>query len=120
MGTKPQQRKRDRGALEKDIQREICDWLFSEKYFFWRSNNLPVFSMRNDGTVKPRALPKYTPKGLPDIILLYKGKFVALEVKRPDAKLRPEQAEFGYNVVLNGGDYHRVTSLVDVINIFAK
>lgn len=73
--------KNGKKKLEKDIQREICDWLASERYFFWRNNTIPVFS---EG--KFRALPKYTPRGLPDIIILWQGKFVGLEVKRPDER----------------------------------
>lgn len=103
--------------LEKDIQREICDYLHRKEYFFWRSNNIPVFSKSNDGIRRFRALPKYTPKGLPDIIVLHKGKFIALEVKRPHAKLRPEQADFGVKVEMNEGKYYIVHSLEEVIDI---
>lgn len=106
--------------LEKDIQRAICDWLALGNYFFWRSNNTPVYgaSGRNhDGAMRFRALPKYTPRGLPDIIVIHRGKFVALEVKRPGQKLRPEQADFGMRTVVAGGEYHKVCSLKDVLAI---
>jgi hypothetical protein len=106
--------------LEKDIQRGICDWLALKGFFFWRSNNTPVFSAsgrNNDGAMRFRALPKYTPRGLPDIIVVHRGKFIALEVKRPGAKLRAEQAEFGCKVVVAGGEYHKVCSLEDVRTI---
>lgn len=106
--------KKDGVMLEKGIQREICDWLHSCGFFFWRSNNAPIFGRSNDGRQRFRALPKYTPRGLPDIIMIYNGKFVAFEVKRPDQKLRPEQAEFGSKCFLNGGFYRRVTSLSEV------
>jgi len=101
-------------VLEKDIQREICDYLHDNGYFFWRSNNIPVFGMNNGGKRTFRSLPKYTPRGLPDIICVFKGKFIALEVKRPGALLRPEQEEFGVRCVLNGGLYHVVRSLEEV------
>ncbi len=106
--------------LEKDIQREICEWLDARKYFFWRSNNTPVFSAsgrNNDGAMRFRSLPKFTPRGLPDIIVIHRGRFIALEVKRPGEKLRPEQAEFGCKAVVAGGEYHKVCSLEDVIAI---
>lgn len=106
--------------LEKDIQREICDWLYSKGYFFWRSNNIPVFGRSNDGVKRFRALPKYTPRGLPDIIIIKQGRFIALEVKRPGMKLRPEQAEFGTKLTLNGGFYHMVTSLGEVEKLLDK
>ena len=104
-------------VLEKDIQREICDWLWENGFFFWRSNNVPVFGRSNDGVKRFRALPKYTPKGLPDIIVIHKGVFHGIEVKRPNCKLRPEQLEFSKKVSVNGGKYHLAFSLKDVMNI---
>lgn len=101
--------------LEKDIQRAICECLDNEGYFFWRSNNIPVFGMSNDGKRRFRALPKYTPRGLPDIIVIHKGDFIALEVKREGFKLRPEQAEFEKNCRANGGYYYTVMSVEDVL-----
>ncbi len=102
------------------IVKEICDWLFSncsaESFTFWRSNNIPVFG---------RALPKYTPRGLPDIIVVIKGRIVALEVKRPGSdtdrelngrKVRPgvlssDQKIFSTALSIAGGLYYLVTSL---------
>lgn len=100
--------------LEKDIQREICQYLEGEKYFFWRSNNIPVFGMNNGGKRTFRSLPKYTPRGLPDIMLLHAGKFLAFEVKRPGEKLRPEQETFRARCAEVGVDYYVVTSLNEV------
>ena len=100
--------------LESAIQREICDYLASRGYFFWRSNNIPVFGVNNAGQRRFRSLPKYTPKGIPDILLLSSGKFIGIEVKREGMKLRPGQAEFGAKMVMNGGAYHIVHSLAEV------
>lgn len=100
--------------LEKDIQREICDWLAFHSYFFWRSNNIPVFGRSNDGVRRFRALPKYTPRGLPDIMVIFHGKFIAIEVKRAGAKLRPEQVDFCQRVIENKGEYITVHSLMEL------
>lgn len=100
--------------LEKDIQRTICEYLSVKKYFFWRSNNIPVFSTNNAGKRTFRSLPKFTPRGLPDIIVIYKGQFIALEIKRPKAKLRPEQADFGSKCIENGGKYFILHSLEEL------
>jgi hypothetical protein len=97
--------------LEKDIQRVICEWLQLKKYFFWRSNNIPVYGKNNAGAMTFRSLPKFTPRGLPDIMLINKGKFIAIEIKRPGAKLRPEQASFGLNCIGHGGFFIAVHSL---------
>lgn len=106
--------------LEKVIQKQICEYLDKFKYFFWRSNNIPVFGMNNGGKKAFRSLPKHTPRGLPDIIVIYKGKFIALEVKRQGAKLRPEQAEFGTKCTLHGGFYYKVESLTQVQDILSS
>lgn len=104
--------------LEKDIQREICDYLAENNYFFWRSNNIPVFDRNKN---KFRALPKYTPRGLPDIIIIYKGYFIALEVKIPDYwKLTDSQVEMRFGIENNGGFYFLVTSIDETIGALTK
>lgn len=105
--------------LEKDIQRQICEWLELKKFFFWRSNNIPVFGRSNDGTKRFRALPKYTPRGLPDIIVICAGKFYAIEVKRPGQKLRLEQSEFKIKCFKHGSNYITAFCLEDVIADFS-
>lgn len=114
-GTKPSYKS------ESDIQREICDYLASCNYFFWRSNNVPVFG---------RALSKYAARGLPDICILWRGVFIGLEVKRPlsdmrepngrkvrEGHLTKDQDEFGAKILFNDGQYHMVRSLSDCINV---
>ena len=54
--------------LESPLQKEIIDWL----------NSLP-----HQWNVKIILCNK---KGTPDLIICYKGLFVAIEVKRPDGK----------------------------------
>ena len=105
---------KEKKVLEKDIQRAICDWLHEQGYFFWRQNNVPIFGRSNDGVKRFRAMPKYTPKGLPDIIVLHAGKFIGFEVKRAGMPLRDEQAEMGRLITKNGGDYYVVTSWEEV------
>lgn len=96
---------RDRGPLESEIQRRVCEILEKKGLFFWRSNNVPVFT--GD---RFRSLPKFTPKGIPDILLLTHGDFVGIEVKRPDMPLRAEQAAFGERIIENGGLYWVIRS----------
>jgi hypothetical protein len=102
--------------LEKDIQREICDWLASRNYFFWRQNTVPVFDKG-----RFRAMPKYTPKGLPDILCVIDGHFIGLEVKVPDYWKRTDdqmaiQERFG----ANGASYYLVTSLEEAKKAIAN
>jgi hypothetical protein len=106
--------------LEKDIQREICQWLDNMGFFFWRANNIPVYGMNNGGKFTFRSMPKYTPKGICDIIVVHNGLFIGIEVKRPKAKLRPEQEQFMEDVYSNGGLYHVVTSVQDLYSVMGK
>lgn len=102
-------------VLESQIQKEICEFLEFQGFFFWRSNNVPVFAMSNDGVRRFRSLPKHTPRGLPDIMVVTKtGKFIGVEVKRPGSKLRPEQAEFGAKLVMNNAEFYVVHSVAEL------
>lgn len=108
----PRKTKRNSRVLESVIQREICDYLFERGYFFWRSNNVPVFAVSNDGVRRFRSLPKYTPKGLPDILLVNEnGMLIGIEVKRPGEKLKPDQAKFALDLIKTNARYHCVHSL---------
>lgn len=100
--------------LEKDIQREVCEWLDKNGYMFWRSNNIPVYGMNNGGKMTFRKLPKYTPRGIPDIMVVFEGRFIGIEVKRSGAKLRPEQITFKEKMEANGGYYAVVTSVEEL------
>jgi hypothetical protein len=99
-----------RGKSENEIQNEVFDVLKDEGIFFWRSNNIPVCNTKGRGKWRYRKLPKHTPRGLPDIIAIYKGRLVAIEVKRKYEKLTPEQADIGLKIVSNGGEYLVVRS----------
>lgn len=100
---------------EADIQREICDYLFTRNdLFFWRSNNIPA---------PRRSMPKYSAKGLCDICLIKNSQFIAIEVKRPDGfykdRIRKsvqsqDQKDFSYNIEKNGATYLLVTTLQEV------
>ena len=107
--------------LEKDIQREICDELFEilknrpgKRFIFWRSNNIPVWGRSNDGVKRWRAMPKYTPKGLPDITVIYEGRYYAIEVKRPGCFLSDDQIDMSSKIILCGGVYCVMHSVDDI------
>lgn len=105
MAVKPREPK------ESEIQLAICDYLALKRYFFWRQNTTSVF----DATKKVfRALPKYAMRGVPDICVLWNGKFIGLEVKRPKGKQSEGQIEFELGSKKAGAEYYVVTSLDDV------
>ena len=102
---------------ESDIQNTICEYLEIKGRCFFRLNNIPAFNRTVGGGFTMRRLPKYTPRGLPDIIVVAGGLFFALEVKSKVGKQSPEQKEFEALVKKHGGRYHVVRSLDEVIAI---
>ena len=100
---------------ESDIQGAVCEYLEYKKHFFFRSNNIPVYMP--DKHIF-RAMPKYAPKGLPDIQVLTKEGFsVFLEVKRKGSYQSPDQKEFEAKCKERGIEYYVVRSISDVIKI---
>ena len=96
---------------EADIQLVICEYLALKRYFFWRQNNTPVFDS-NRGQY--RRMPKYAMYGIPDIILIYQGNFIGLEVKGKRGQQSDNQKEFERRCKRVGGYYYVVRSLEDV------
>lgn len=105
---------RSRNILEKDIQKEILEWLDTKDgLMFWRQNNGAVFGRNNAGAMAFRKPAKYTALGVPDIWVIWKGHAIGLEVKRPGGNIRDEQKEFGRKLIFHGGYYFVVYSLDD-------
>lgn len=113
----------NKGKTENDIMREACQYLTDSKVFFWRSNNIPIFGRNNAGKMTFRAMPKFSRKGVPDLIIVNRGKFIGIEVKREKAKLRPDQIIFKDDLISNGGFYHVIRSLEEckkLVNYYIK
>lgn len=86
-----------RKKLEKEIQEEILITLNSlDGASFDRISNVPVFNRVTGGYQRPN---KFQPNGISDIIGVYHGKFIAIEVKTP--------AEYNWNMAFlkRIGDY---------------
>ena len=95
---------------ETDIQAAILDYLRLKGRFFWR-NNSGAFKTERGGFYRIG-----TP-GAPDIIGCFHGTFVGLEVKTATGKLSDDQKAFAAVVRANGGQYHVVRSIEDVIDL---
>lgn len=105
-----------KGKLESQILREICEYLTTrEDLLFWRTNNTPIFGRNNAGEMTWRSMPKFTPKGIPDIIIINKGQFIGLEVKREGQNLSTAQILFSRRLEENGAYYFVARKVEDVI-----
>jgi hypothetical protein len=106
---------RRKTASESNTVAAICEYLTYKKAFFWRNNNTPIYDPTNQ---RFRAMPKYTMKGIPDIIVIRPGGlFCRLEVKTEKSRLSKEQEIFSNEVRDVGGEYHLVRGIDDVQRI---
>ena len=95
---------------EKQIQNSIEDYLSYKKHFFWK-NNSGALPTKTGGFIRFGAV------GSPDICLIFKGQFFALEVKGKKGKQSPGQIEFQNGLEKVGGLYFIVKSIDDVISM---
>lgn len=93
------------GKGEHDIQTAILNALeLVPGGYFWRQNSGVARNTytNKDGEVKERFW-RAGMKGISDILGVYRGYFVAIEVKAKGEKARPEQEEFIRNIRESGG-----------------
>ena len=89
--------------LESTVQKAIFEYLsYLKGGKFWRNNTTGVYDARNKRF--RTLLGPGDPKGSPDIVGVYKNRFVGIEVKSPNNRLRPNhQKEFLNAITRNGG-----------------
>ena len=91
---------------ENIVVRECYEFLNSlPNCFCWRANQIPV---------KGRAFIGL--KGVSDLVGIYKGKFLGVEVKTTTGKLSPEQEFFMDKIIKMGGIAILARCKQDVIN----
>jgi hypothetical protein len=91
---------------EKDIIKQITDWLDYKHYFWWYVPNRGRWDKGQD---------KCTP-GAPDICVMVDGKLIAIEVKSPTGRQTKAQELFQFNLEAVGGKYLIARSIDDLIN----
>ena len=96
---------------EGEIVNAICEYLALKKRFFYRNNNTPIFDPTRKGF---RAMPKYTMRGIPDIICVNDARYIGIEVKTEKGRLSEDQHEFGRSFILAGGKYIVAHGIDDV------
>lgn len=97
-----------RTATEAEIKRQICEWLELKRCFFW--------VQRSSGMMRGKAYSsRYTKTGVPDILGVWNGQMIGIEVKRPGGRVSDDQAEFLTALNKAGGIGLVAYSLEDVI-----
>lgn len=103
---------------ESSLLSAVCDYLaYRQKqcgYIFWRANNVPVYMPDQK---RFRAMPKYSMKGIPDVIVIQEGQFIGLEVKPKGKYQSPDQKYFEQISKKAGAEYHVIRSVDDLVAI---
>lgn len=89
---------------ESEIKKLICQWLAANRALFW----LHIAQRMNKRS-------KYLPNGIADIIGIWKGRPLAIEVKTPKGIVSDEQKEFLQTFNERGGIGFVARNLDDVI-----
>jgi hypothetical protein len=100
--------------LERDIQKQIIEYLNIRGHYVWRQS---VGSSSGESNGKKWFM-KFGKKGLADITGIQKGtgKRIEIEVKRPHGKVTKEQMDFIARIQELGGISFIAYSLEDVIS----
>ena len=98
---------------EKNLQEAILDYLGVDKRgYFWRNNTgIATFGERKVA---------YGKKGSADIIGMYKGQFIGIEVKSKRGKQSEDQKTFQYWVTVAGGVYYLANDIDKFLEWFNK
>lgn len=97
---------------ESQVLGSIMDYLWANRIFAFRMNNTPIYNPRQ-GSFRSKG--KYELYGVADILGVYKGRMLAIEVKRPGGKPTDYQITFINQVNQNGGIAFIATSVEEVI-----
>ena len=100
--------------MENDNLRAVCEYLTLKKHFFFRVNTTPIYDTKRQAF---RAMPKYAMKGVPDIILIWNGNFIGLEVKQKGTYQSKDQKIFEQLSKQAGAEYYVVRNSDDLVVI---
>ncbi len=98
---------------EQEIQSEIIEWLKSHGVLVWKCN---LGGIRFAG----RGMGKNPMKGFPDLGACHDGRLIAIEVKRYDGRMSPEQLEWKRRLEKAGAIVIVATSIESVRRHFEE
>lgn len=98
---------------EKEIQNLILEWLsYQPQCKAWTNQSVGIYDARKGTYRKPNG--RFSNIGSADILGIYRGYFLAIEVKRPKGKLTEHQAQWLTQMVELGALAFVARSLADV------
>ncbi|MEM7524071.1 MAG: VRR-NUC domain-containing protein [Pseudomonadota bacterium] len=92
---------------ERAFQKDVVKWLRAQ-------HDVLLVHVSNGGAWGVRGRSAGARKGVADLILCVRGQFVAIELKAPGGKQKPEQKDFEADVFRAMGRYVVARSLEDV------
>lgn len=98
---------------EKDIELEILLWLNRQPgCFAWKNKSMGTFNAARGVYLKSHH--RFSEKGTSDILGIYQGHMLCIEVKSQTGRLLPHQAEFLWKMDKLGAIAFMARSLEDV------
>lgn len=94
------------------IRNQICSYLFYRKIFVFIHDSVGIFDEKKK--VYRKNTSPYRRRGVADLLGIYRGRFLAIEVKSAKGKLSEHQVEFLDEVVGAGGIAFMAKSIEDV------
>ena len=99
------------------IKRAICDYLSTKKdVFFWVNESVGIFDPRRKIFLKKNS--KYQIKGVSDILGIWEGQPIAIEVKSEKGRVSPDQKIFLERFKKEGGIAFVARSVEDAMKVF--
>ena len=98
---------------ESDVLRAVLDYLGYAKIFHYRNNS---GGFKNE---QGRFF-RFGARGSPDVIVVYRGKYIGIECKSSEGKQSESQREFQQRLEDAGGVYLLVRSVDEVAQFFKK
>lgn len=86
---------------EKEIENSILHYLQLKKIFAWKNDTTGIYSEKRGAFIKRHS--KFHMTGQSDILGIFNGQMLAIEVKRKGNKPTPNQVEFLEKVNEQGG-----------------